>query len=314
MASTSTSFLNGYSSRKEVLGLLSFPDMLDPNAMFCRFYSYVQGSWGTFDLQFQCKSLTVRIDEKNGYRGWCVLGKNGEIADIAGGNPPRISQISGAGLNVMRPYGYVEAIKQIDGELYVCGYGRQVYKLVDEQWLSISDEILTRERAIGFFDIDGKDERHIYAVGWKGEIYQYDGEDWHKDDSPTTAHLASVRVLGQNEVWICGDKGVVLHGHFNQWTQLGSDAFTGTWYSIESFNGKIYLVDPTFRQFFPEAGADGLGAQGLGWVLPTLVDAKATKEVATIRGGLANRITETAAGAHFVTNYTPHYCAYCISH
>jgi hypothetical protein len=242
MASTSTSFLNGYSSRKEVLGLLSFPDMLDPNAMFCRFYSYVQGSWGTFDLQFQCKSLTVRIDEKNGYRGWCVLGKNGEIADIAGGNPPRISQISGAGLNVMRPYGYVEAIKQIDGELYVCGYGRQVYKLVDEQWLSISDEILTRERAIGFFDIDGKDERHIYAVGWKGEIYQYDGEDWHKDDSPTTAHLASVRVLGQNEVWICGDKGVVLHGHFNQWTQLGSDAFTGNWYSIESFNGKIYLA------------------------------------------------------------------------
>jgi hypothetical protein len=242
MPSTATTFLNGYSSRKGVLGLLSFPDILDPKAMFCRFYSYVNGDWGTVDLHFQCKSITVKIDESKGYKGWCVLGKNGEVADIAGGSQPLISQIPGAGLDVAQPYGYVEAIKRIGGELYVCGYGRQVYKLIHEDWVSIADDILTRERATGFFDIDGCDASHVYAVGWKGEIYLYDGKTWQRDDSPTTAHLASVRCLGPDDVWICGDKGVVLHGHFNQWQVLGSPAFKENWYSIESFNGTVYLA------------------------------------------------------------------------
>ncbi len=53
-----------------------------------------------------------------------------------------------------------------------------------------------------------------------------------------------------------------------------------------------------------EAGVDALGAQALGWLLPTLAEGKATTEVAAIRGWLANHVTETAAGAHFVTSYS----------
>ncbi|MES2640113.1 MAG: alpha-2-macroglobulin family protein [Myxococcota bacterium] len=58
------------------------------------------------------------------------------------------------------------------------------------------------------------------------------------------------------------------------------------------------------RALVAEAGVDKLGAQSLGWLLPTLVDGKATKEVAAIRGWLQNHVTETAAGAHFVTSYS----------
>jgi hypothetical protein len=243
MASSAITFLNGYSSRNGVLGLLTFPDLLGHKAMFCRLYSYFKGNWGTVDLHFQCKSIINKVDESKGYRGWCVLGKNGEIADIPGGGLPiSISQIPGAGLNVIEPYGYVEAIKRIDQELYVCGYGRQAYKLVDDDWVSISDEILTREIATGFFDIDGLHSSHIYAVGWKGEIYFYDGKVWHKDESPTTAHLACVCCIGPDEVWVCGDKGVLLRGNFNRWKILESSAFTDNWYSIQPFNGTIYIA------------------------------------------------------------------------
>ncbi len=242
MSSASTTFLNGFSSRKGVLGLLSFPDMLEPKAKFCRFYSYVNGNWGTTDIPFQCKSVTMKIDESRGYRAWCILGKNGEVVDIVGGGGVKFDQIPGAGLDVNDPYGYVETIKRIGGELYVCGYGRQVYKLIDGQWLSIANEILTRERATGFFDIDGTDACHVYAVGWKGEIYLHDTKAWRKDDSPTTVHLAAVRCLAPDDVWICGDKGVVLHGCFGQWQILSSPAFQDNWYSIESFHDKIYLA------------------------------------------------------------------------
>jgi len=101
---------------------------------------------------------------------------------------------------------------------------------------------LTHESARGFFDIDGTDDKHLYAVGWQGEIYFYDGKKWHQNDSPTSAHLASVRCLSPDNVWICGNGGVVLHGYFNQWATIKDDAFKDNWYCIEEFNGKIYLA------------------------------------------------------------------------
>jgi uncharacterized protein YfaS (alpha-2-macroglobulin family) len=58
------------------------------------------------------------------------------------------------------------------------------------------------------------------------------------------------------------------------------------------------------KALLAEGGVDGLGAESLGWILPTLVDGKATREVESIRGWLANHVTETAAGAHFVTSYS----------
>ncbi len=240
-SSTAVTFLTGYSGRRGLLGLLAFPDMLDPKAMFCRMFGYLDGQWGTHDLQFQCKSITHWAGDAPFLRGWWVLGKNGEVCRISGGQL-HLDQIPGAGLNFEKPYGYVEAIKNIAGELYVCGYGRQVYKYVDGEWPSIAGGILTREKATGFFDIDGVDTAHIYAVGWKGEIYFHDGKSWHRDDSPTTAHLGSVRCLAEDDVWICGDKGVVLHGSFNRWQLIEDPAFTDNWYSIEAFGGKIYLA------------------------------------------------------------------------
>lgn len=56
------------------------------------------------------------------------------------------------------------------------------------------------------------------------------------------------------------------------------------------------------KRLLAEAG-DGLSAEGRGWVLPTLVDGKATAEVAAIRSWMRNHVTESAAGAHFVTAY-----------
>lgn len=92
------------------------------------------------------------------------------------------------------------------------------------------------------------------------------------------------------------------------------EAYIPHWYSPEAKRAiRAYAVhvlslagEPApakARALFAEAGADGLGVQGVGWILPTLVEAKATKEVATLRQWLGNRVTESAAGAHFATGY-----------
>ena len=260
-------FLNGYSGRKGVLGVLAFPDMLSSDSVFCRFFTFIDEQWGRADFDFDGKSLTYLSLPGSGYRGWWILGKNGEIAEVTASGAD-VRQIPGAGLNRSEPYGYVETIKSIAGELYVCGYGRQVYKRTDGEWVSISDTILTRESATGFFDMDGADGSQIYAVGWKGEIYFYDGKIWHRDDSPTNSHLSNVACADDGAVWIAGNKGVVLRGGFNQWTEISSDEYSGNWYGMAVYEGRVYLAGNQSLAYVDEETIQPLDV-GLGRAVTT---------------------------------------------
>jgi hypothetical protein len=234
-------FLNGYSSRKDVLGVIAIPDLPSGVAPLCRLFFCVNRQWSHFpqDFDLDGKSLTVLGPPENAT--W-ILGKHGEVIQI-GRTAVNIDRIPGAGLGFQGAYGYVNTIKNIGGELYVCGYGRQVYRRRNGAWASISDAILTRQPGRGFFDIDGADPEHIYAVGWHGEIWVYDGSAWQQDDSPTNVHLNSVRCLSSENVWIAGNDGTVLHGRFGSWDVIKNDEITCHWYGIEEFNGKIYLAN-----------------------------------------------------------------------
>jgi hypothetical protein len=240
-AKNPVTFLNGFSPRRGALGLLAVPRGLEPRTEFCRFFSYVDGNWGTSDLDYTGKSLASLVDPSRNYRAWWILGRNGETTEFIGANR-HDEQIPNAGLGIVGGRGYVEALKNIAGQLYVCGYHRQVYTRKNDQWLSLADGILSTERGTGFLDIDGLAHDQIYAVGWKGEIYFYDGQRWHRDDSPTTAHLSSVRCLPDGEVWISAYRGLVMHGAFNRWTVLEDPGLSGNWYCLEVHEGEVYLA------------------------------------------------------------------------
>jgi hypothetical protein len=233
-------FLNGFSSRKDVLGVISLPDMLSGGQPICRVFFCVNGQWSRFDQDFDIdgKSMTFTAPPE---KAWWLLGKNGEVIQMAG-STVTVERIPGAGLLVPDAYGYVNTIKNIDGELYVCGYRRQVYRRRVGTWASIADDILTRDKARGFFDIDGADKKHIYAVGWHGDIFIYDGRRWQQDDSPTNVHLGSVRCVSSKDVWIAGNEGTVLHGSFGRWDVIKNEDISGNWYCVEEFKGIIYLA------------------------------------------------------------------------
>jgi uncharacterized protein YfaS (alpha-2-macroglobulin family) len=58
------------------------------------------------------------------------------------------------------------------------------------------------------------------------------------------------------------------------------------------------------RALVREAGVAGLSFEAIGWLLPVLSrDAASQAEAGALRGHLANRVTETAAAAHFVVDY-----------
>ncbi|MBX7082712.1 MAG: Ig-like domain-containing protein [Nannocystaceae bacterium] len=59
------------------------------------------------------------------------------------------------------------------------------------------------------------------------------------------------------------------------------------------------------RKLVDEVGPDKLPIEAIGWLLPTLApDAAASKMVAAMMRVLENRVSETAAGAHFDTGYS----------
>jgi len=74
----------------------------------------------------------------------------------------------------------------------------------------------------------------------------------------------------------------------------------------------LYVLDvagePNVRKaqkLFDEAGIDKLGLEGLAWLLPTFGgDTGSAKIVEKIRRHFDNRVSETAAAAHFTTSYT----------
>lgn len=241
MAEGSVTFLNGYSPRRGSVGLLAFPDALPGETTFTRFFSKTpDDQWFHTDFNFDCRSLTAVLTPTT--RAWWLLGKNGESVEIVIGGKTTISQIPGAGLYSPEKRGYLDAIKNIAGDLFACGYQRQVYRRLNATWVSIADDILTKETGRGFFDIDGSNTSSVYAVGWHGEIFRWDGRAWQQDDSPTTAHLAAVRCVSPEDVWICGNSGIVLHGRFNNWEVIDNAGFSGNWYAIEEFNGTVYLA------------------------------------------------------------------------
>jgi uncharacterized protein YfaS (alpha-2-macroglobulin family) len=58
------------------------------------------------------------------------------------------------------------------------------------------------------------------------------------------------------------------------------------------------------RALVHEEGLKGLSFEAIGWLLPVLSrDPASTTDAATLRGHLANHVTETAAAAHFVVDY-----------
>ena len=56
----------------------------------------------------------------------------------------------------------------------------------------------------GFEAIAGFGEENIYAVGWRGEIWQRKDDGWIQRDSPANVILTGVCCTDDGYVYICG--------------------------------------------------------------------------------------------------------------
>jgi len=141
----------------------------------------------------------------------------------------------------------LRAIREIGQSMYACGMARRVYRRgMSEKWSAIDKGVFVpkkeRKKSVGLNSIDGFDESTIYAVGYQGEIWFYDGKSWKQQTSPTDAVLTVVRCESDGAVYASGMGGVFLRKVKNgDWESLRQRAVKDDIWGMTYFKKNLYV-------------------------------------------------------------------------
>lgn len=145
--------------------------------------------------------------------------------------------------------GNLRKIVAIDGEFFACGMNRVILKRIDaENWLPFGPEPLLNEPTIiGFENMSGYSSSEMYAVGWNGEIWWYNSENWNKVNSPTSSILSSLTCASDGFVYIVGHNGILIKGRYDNWELVE----TGRYENLKdvAYNNGVLYVCSDFELF-----------------------------------------------------------------
>jgi hypothetical protein len=140
----------------------------------------------------------------------------------------------------------LRSIRKIGSHIYVAGMARHVYRRDGRaRWVPIDEDVFVprarRRTAVGFNSIDGFSEKLIYAVGYKGEIWHFNGQKWQEEESPTNVVLNVVRCSPDGEVYICGMAGTIIRGIAGQWESIEQDVTEQDFWGMAVFKRSVYI-------------------------------------------------------------------------
>ncbi|KQX27884.1 hypothetical protein ASD05_28095 [Variovorax sp. Root434] len=134
--------------------------------------------------------------------------------------------------------------REIGGHVHACGSKRQVFRRVgDRQWVDMSAPPAAQTEVFGFEALDGYAENEIYAAGWGGEIWRYDGSAWTQCGSPTNVILTAVCCAGDGTVYVGGQGGVLVSGRGDVWASVAwEDEVTADLWDLCWFRDRLYVA------------------------------------------------------------------------
>jgi len=248
------SFIDGIAIERDYLKLVACLDSIDPwEEDFARLYYYDEQApdpWSAYDLDWHVISACLWTVDSTRARTYVLLSTEGQVElHEAGAEARRAEVIPDAGLHGdwSGDYGYVYAIRQIGSSLYVCGSNRQVYRRGEEgQWVHVDQDILlpsgdTSMRC--FMDIAGLSENAIYAVGYHGEVFYFDGNRWASIDTRRDEDLFKIKIVSEEEVYVVGANGTLLKGNYRDgFVDLSAIEDNQRFTGIEVFEGRAFLA------------------------------------------------------------------------
>jgi hypothetical protein len=153
-----------------------------------------------------------------------VLGRYGEVLVFTGQGTA--DEIIAPDVEGPTGRGVLWDLRVIGKHVYVCGMSRQVYRrecdpqAMNGTWQRVDAGCVVpapSDQALGFNSLDGFGENEIYAAGWRGEIWRYDGSNWRQLASPTDVMLERLLCAPDGQVYAMGQAGVLLRGRDDVW-------------------------------------------------------------------------------------------------
>jgi hypothetical protein len=199
-------------------------------------YELYNGQWGSDYFDWSAISISVcHIPTER----VITISPSGKVEASGGGHPPTNEEISSNEDLIFRE---VKGIAK--GYAYAVGPARTVYKRDKPgEWNRINVPQPERDNLMnaGFESIDGFSEKDIYAVGWGGEIWHYNGSLWKQLNSPTNLGLFKVRCAEDGYVYVSGQMGILLRGRNEIWEIIEHETTEEDLRGIECFKEKLYV-------------------------------------------------------------------------
>lgn len=236
--SASREFIRGAASRRDrVYAITKMRDLMRNDVAHASVIGLEGGKWvsvGTVDWDASAISIARQPTPKI-----VVVGEDGDVLAKAGTNTSD-ERLPGDPVAIRNA-------RTIDGQTYACGMQRQAFRRVGEaQWVDISAPRGAPTEAVGFEAIDGFSHGEVYAVGWGGEVWQYDGTTWLQHLSPTNVVLAAVCCVPDGTVYAAGQQGVMLRGRAAAWDLIAWDEPVGVdLWDLCWFQDKLYVASAT---------------------------------------------------------------------
>lgn len=140
--------------------------------------------------------------------------------------------------------GGMREIRAIGDRAYAVGMGRRVYRCDGEaRWVRIDAGVRVAaqdESGAGFNSIDGFGADALFAAGWHGELWRFDGAQWAQEPSPTSLALHRVVCAGDGVVYAAGQQGTLLVRRDARWQALVQDL------TRQDFWGACWFADRLF--------------------------------------------------------------------
>lgn len=239
-AIASVHFVAGCVIEHDYVYVAAKADGLDPlTTDFTRMFFLDRGEWVHHDLPWDVKSVCVRRAHEP--RQYAALSLQGDVElQFVGGQ--ELERIPGAGTRDGE--GALSQVREVGGHLVACGFSGQVYVRGSAGWAPLGGGLAALGADTGeihLTDLDGTGLDDLYAVGFHGRIFHFDGRAWSELASPTRAHLECVRVDG-DRVFIAGNDGTVLEGDRRGFRALPTEGFTEHLWGLARFQGRTYVA------------------------------------------------------------------------
>jgi hypothetical protein len=198
------------------------------------------GQWGSQSIPIIGTSVTKTYHTD---LNLLIMGIDGTV--YRWGKGPIVEELIDSSEKGPQNYGDLQEIRTIEEQAYVVGMRRTVYRCDKAgKWTRIDHGIRCSEddeSDAGFNSIDGFNASNIYAVGWDGEIWYYNGKKWKQIESPTNLALFRVVCSEDGNIYACGQKGLIIKGRQAKWEVIEQGETDETFWGATWFKNSLYL-------------------------------------------------------------------------